>query len=274
MQSSTSAQEPKPVQKPDNWGAQARFGMFIVGSEAVPEAEWWAMAPQGVSIHAARVTARAPWAAWNSERSGVVPADDLIRGAQQFAAMQLDAVVSGHTSSSVLGGAGWDGALCAWLSGELKPGTRVSTNGLDCLAALSAASVTRPLLVLPPWFGDATLSAASAYLEAAGAPAAGYLRHDPGLDWRDVPYGEMYPRGLGFVQDVDALYDQIVAACPRGADGVLIAGTGLRCVAIIDALENALSRPVVAANQASLWHCLRLAGLKPEISGYGTLFSL
>jgi hypothetical protein len=29
----------------DNWGWQARFGMFIVGNEAVPESEWWAMLP-------------------------------------------------------------------------------------------------------------------------------------------------------------------------------------------------------------------------------------
>ena len=28
--------------------------LFIVGVEAVPEAEWWAMAPPGLSIHAAR----------------------------------------------------------------------------------------------------------------------------------------------------------------------------------------------------------------------------
>lgn len=56
----------------DNWGDRARFGMFIVGNEAVPEAEWWAMAPAGVSIHAARVTARAPWARWDSERREVV----------------------------------------------------------------------------------------------------------------------------------------------------------------------------------------------------------
>ena len=28
----------------DNWGWQARIGMFIVGNEAVPEAEMWAMA--------------------------------------------------------------------------------------------------------------------------------------------------------------------------------------------------------------------------------------
>ena len=48
----------------DNWGWRARIGMFIVASEAVPEAEWWAMTPAGVSVHAARVEARAPWATW------------------------------------------------------------------------------------------------------------------------------------------------------------------------------------------------------------------
>jgi len=260
--------------QPDNWGANARFGMFIVGSEAVPEAEWWAMMPDGVSVHAARVSARAPWVEWNAEKSAVVPSDDLARGAKQFATMRLDAVVTGHTSSSVLGGPGWDKALCDWLAGELKPGTHATTNGLDCLEALQVSGIRRPLLVLPPWFGDKTLAAATAYLEGSGLGLSAHLRHDPGPDWRDVPPGEMYPRGLGFAQDVEALYDQIKSACPAEADGVLIAGTGLRCVAIIDALEKALSRPVITANQASLWHCLRLAGLTPEIKGYGGLFSL
>ena len=91
----------------DNWGWRARVGMFIVGNEAVPEAEWWAMAPKGVSVHAARVTARAPWSRWNAERTSVALEDDLARGAKQFAAMKLSAVTIGHSSSSMMGGAGW-----------------------------------------------------------------------------------------------------------------------------------------------------------------------
>jgi len=55
---------------------------------------------------------------------------------------------------------------------------------------------------------------------------------------------------------------------------VLIAGTGFRCVAIIDALERDLGRPVITANQASLWHTLRLSGVRPQISGYGRLLEL
>ena len=96
--------------------------MFIVGNEAVPEAEWWAMLPPGVSVHAARITARAPWATWNADRTAVEPCDDLVRGARQFATMKLDAVVTGHSSSSVLGGAGWDDALCNWLAGRASAG--------------------------------------------------------------------------------------------------------------------------------------------------------
>ena len=51
-------------------------------------------------------------------------------------------------------------------------------------------------------------------------------------------------QGLGFEQEVEPLYAQIKAACPAGADGVLIAGTGFRCVAILEALEQDLKRPV------------------------------
>ena len=53
------------MHQPDNWGWKARIGMFIVSSEAVPEAEWWAMMPPGVSVHAARIKAPTPWAKWN-----------------------------------------------------------------------------------------------------------------------------------------------------------------------------------------------------------------
>ena len=128
-----------PVTAIDNWGWRARIGLFIVGNEAVPEAEWWAMAPPGVSVHAARVTARAPWARWREDRKAVEPEEDLLRGGRQFAAMRLQAVVVAHSSSSLLGGKGWDEATVASLSPVLGAGPVVTTNGLDTQAALRAS---------------------------------------------------------------------------------------------------------------------------------------
>ena len=259
---------------PDNWGWQARIGMFIVGNEAVPEAEWWAMAPPHVSVHAARVTASTPWATWRDGKAGVDLARDLEHGARQFAAMPLGAVVIGHSSSSILGGVGWDEAVVESLSSIIGGDTAVTTNGLDCLAALRMVGAKRPFLVLPPWFNDTVVEAALGYFGDLGVAPAAHLRYDPGPGWRDVPPGELYPRGMGFAQQVEPLHTQIKTACPRDADAVLIAGTGFRCVAILEALERDLDRPALSANQVSLWHCLRLAGVRAEVSGYGSLFKL
>ena len=258
----------------DNWGWRARVGMFIVSSEAVPEAEWWAMCPADVSVHAARVTASTPWAVWREGRAGVALEEDLARGARQFAAMRLSAVVLGHSSSSIAGGRGWDDATAQGLSEILGSGVAVTTNGLDCAAGLTACQVKRPFLVFPPWFGDDTLALGMDYFRDSGFDPPAYLRHDPGPGWRDVPPRDLYAHGMGFAQDVVALYAQVRAACPDTADGVLMVGTGLRCVGVIDALEQSLGRPVVSANQASLWRCLRLSGVRTPVPGYGTLLQL
>lgn len=253
----------------DNWGWQARIGLFIVASEAVPEAEWWAMAPPHVSVHAARVAAGSPWA--RVADGATLLADDLARGAAHFRSMRLDAVVLAHTTSSVVGGPGWDAAVVAALAEAIGPGPAVTTNGLDQQAALKALAIERPFLVLPPWFGEPQLDAGMAYFTQDGRKPAGAMRHDPGPGWRDLPPGRLYPEGLGFQQQIEPLYQQIRRACPPEADGVLIAGTGFRCVGIIDALERDLGRPVVTANQASLWRTLRLAGVAPSVQGYGRL---
>ena len=51
--------------QPDGWGWRARIGVLTPHGDIGPEAEFRAMAPEGVSIHAARVPlgAYAPGAA-------------------------------------------------------------------------------------------------------------------------------------------------------------------------------------------------------------------
>lgn len=257
----------------DNWGSRARFGLFIVGSEAVPEAEWWAMVPDDISVHAARVAAAAPWGRWSDDRADVDLVDDLAHGLRQLASMRLTAVVIAHSSSSFIGGKGWDEVVIKKLSAQLAPTVSVTTNGLDMLAALTAQRVTRPFLVMPAWFDDAAVRAGLDYFHAHEVEPAGHLRADPGPAWRHVPPRQMYPKGLGFEQVLDTLYAQILASCPDDADGVLIVGTGVRCVAILDGLEQQLGRPVISANQASLWRCLGFAGIAGGVGGYGSLLA-
>jgi maleate isomerase len=41
--------------QPDGLGFRARIGLLTPDDDAVPESEFWTMAPDGVSVHAARV---------------------------------------------------------------------------------------------------------------------------------------------------------------------------------------------------------------------------
>ena len=260
--------------RPDNWGDRARFGVFIVDAEAVPEAEWWAMAPPGVSIHVARITAKAPWAAWNADRSAVTLSEDLERGARQFARLAPDVVVVGHSSSSVLGGDGWDEAVARRLQQVIGGETQVTTNGQDCAAAMAALGAARPFVIIPPWFGDSFIESARRYLIGQGLTPAAMFRHIPEDRWRDVPPAELYSRYMHLAQNAGLLRDQVVSRCPDEADSILLLGTGLRCVGVIDDMEATTGRPIVTANQASRWRCLRLAGVDGSAPGYGRLFTL
>ena len=40
----------------------------------------------------------------------------------------------------------------------------------------------------------------------------------------------------------------------------------------VKALEEALARPVLTANQVAFWHALRLSGARAEIVDYGEIF--
>ncbi|MEX2519891.1 MAG: hypothetical protein WD969_11225 [Paracoccaceae bacterium] len=257
----------------DNWGGLARLGAFVVGSEVVPEAEWWAMAPAGVSIHVARVTAPTPWAQWRADRSGVDLAPDLERGAAQFKSMRLSAAAIAHSSSSVAGGPGWDEAVIARLKPLLHETTAVTTSGLDCERALRRCGVARPFIVFPPWFREEGMRAGIDYFAARGFLEPQPFRHAPERRWDNVRPEDLYKNFMHVQQRADLLFEQIAANCPTTADGVLIVGTGLRCVGILDALEARLGRPVISANQASLWRCLSLARVTTPIAGYGQLLS-
>lgn len=257
----------------DNWGELARIGMFIVGREVVPEAEWWAMAPAGVSIHAARVTAGSPWAPWTTDRTGVTLCEDLVRGCRDFVAIGVDVAVLGHSSSSLVGGPGWDEATITALGAALGPKVRPTTNGADVRAALAHLGVTRPFLVMPAWMSDSVLTAAGRYLDEYGTPASAIWRYRPPAPWDALPPDGLYPAGMATAQETEGLMAQVLEQCPAHADGILLAGTGFRCVGIIAELEARLGRPVVTANQASLWNALRLAGVTAKREGYGALLA-
>ncbi|MGE3288597.1 MAG: maleate cis-trans isomerase, partial [Pseudonocardia sp.] len=70
-----------------------------------------------------------------------------------------------------------------------------------------------------------------------------------------------------------ALLDIATAGDHPDAGALLLPDTALHTVAHVEALERALGKPVLTANQVSAWEGLRIAGHRDAHPGLGSLFA-
>ena len=57
------------------------------------------------------------------------------------------------------------------------------------------------------------------------------------------------------------------------AEAVFVGCTGQRLGHILDDMEAKLGKPVLSANQVTVWHALQLVGCEPVVPNRGSLFS-
>jgi maleate isomerase len=250
--------------QPDGAGWRARIGVLTPHADPVPESEFEAMAPSGLSIHGARVPLGLvgpdgridPQVGPDAARAFSQP-PYVDEAAALLAAAPLHAIVYAFTSSSYLLGADADAALKARLE-ERTAGIPVVTSTSAACLALRAIGAQRIALVHPPWFPAEFDRLGAAYFQSQGFQV---VHHGP-APLRDG-VGGVYPAQL---------YDWVRRSVPDSAKAVFIGGNGFRAVGAIAALEEDLGRPVLSANQAALWQALRVAGVRASAGPYGRLF--
>jgi maleate isomerase len=250
--------------QPDGWSWRARIGVLTPHADIGPESELRAMAPDGISIHAARVPlgVYAP-----GGKMDLTIADDPVSNfaepplvddaAELLAAAPLHAIVYGFTSSSYVRGAADDAAL----KNRLEARTRGIPVVIPCAAAvlaLAALGVTKLALISPPWFSVELSQKGAGYFQGAGFEV---VYNGPAAlpsDQRAIHPGQ--------------LYEWVRANTPRSAEAVFIGGNGCRAVGTVKALEQDLARPVLTANQVAFWQALRISGTRAPIVDYGQIF--
>src|ERR1700750_3302569 len=159
--------------QPGGWG-QTRIGVLTPHADVVPETEFNAFAPDGISIHAARVPfggyrpggTMDPTIADNPVRAFADPpaVDDA---AEMLAMAPLHAIVFGFTSSSYVRGAADDAALKSRLEAHTR-GIPVIITCAAAVTALAALSVRRVALISPPWFSAEMDQQGVSYFESQG----------------------------------------------------------------------------------------------------------
>jgi len=249
--------------QPDGWG-KIRIGVLTPHADIVPETEFNALAPDGISIHAARI----PFGGYRP--GGTMDptiADDPVRAiadppavddaAEMLAMAPLHAIVFGFTSSSYVRGAADDVALKSRLEGRTR-GIPVVIPCAAATSALAALSAKRVALISPPWFSVEMAQQGARYFQSQGV---------------EIVYSA--PAGLPSDQQAiqpEQLYDWVRSHVPKSAEAVFIGGNGFRAIGVIKALEDTLDRPVLTANQVAFWSALRQSGSQAPIVNYGRIF--
>ena len=252
--------------QPDGWAWRARIGVLTPHGDVGPECEFRAMAPEGVSVHAARVPLGAYVAGTHGAMDRVI-AHDAVRAfadpphvddaTELLAAAPLHAVAFAFTSSSYVRGAADDAALKARLEARTK-GIPVVVTCAAAVSALTALGVKRLALVSPPWFSAELDGQGAAYFRGQGFEVVQSGPAELPSDQRAIHPGQ--------------LYEWVRAHTPASAEAVFIGGNGFRAVGVIRALEEDLGRPVLTANQVAFWAALRVSGTRAPVVGYGRLF--
>jgi maleate isomerase len=251
--------------QPDGWGWRARIGVLTPHADIGPEAEFQAMAPDGISIHAARIPLGVYTPGGTMDQT---IAHDPVRAfaepplvddaAELLAAAPLHAIAYGFTSSSYVRGAAED----AELRTRLETRTRGIPVVIPCAAAvvaLIALGVKRLALIDPPWFSVELDQQGARYFQSQGFDVVHNSPAGLPSDQRAIHPGQ--------------LYEWVRTHVPKSAEAVFIGGNGLRAIGVIHALEEDLSRPILTANQVAFWHTIQLSGVRVPIVGYGQIFS-
>jgi maleate cis-trans isomerase len=119
--------------------------------------------------------------------------------------------------------------------------------------------------------GLTRVAVAATYREAVASYFAEFVSHG------GVEVLQLSSRGIITAAEVGTLGQRdvldLAAANDRpDAEAVLLPDTALHTVAWLDELEQRLGKPVLTANQVSVWEGLRIAGHTEPHAGLGALF--
>jgi maleate cis-trans isomerase len=239
------------------FGWRARIGVLLPPGNPTVEPELYRMVPDGVSLHFARLeappSAGPPGGAAGMEERSRAYREGLAGPAAALGQVRPAVVVLAHTASSYALGFGNEQPLIDRIAS--LGGAPALLAAHAALAALLHFGVKRLALGTP--YPESISRQGKAYWEAAGFQVVGYHRL---ADVADI-YAESEERAHLLGRRADA----------PDAEAVLLSGTGLPTVGMLETLERDLGKPVISSNQACLWRALRLAGVRDAIPGFGRL---
>lgn len=233
------------------YGWRGRIGLLVPSINTTMETEFWRIAPEGVSVHSARISGGRHGTP--EELRGMEEASK--QAARDVAMVEPNVIVYGCTSGSFFEGPQWNRRISDQLS-EIARAPTVTTAG--AMAACLMAGGHRKVDIVTPYV-EVTNERLKQFLKAHGVDVVKLGTFDM-LDMFD--HAKIQP---------EEIYRKVKEITTPDAEAVFVACTQLRALEVLDMLERDLGKPVYSAVQASAWQAYEAMGIDPQIMNCGSL---
>ncbi|WJI80969.1 MULTISPECIES: aspartate/glutamate racemase family protein [unclassified Mesorhizobium] len=162
----------------------------------------------------------------------------------------------------------------ACTSGSFFRGLEYAQHQVDVLsksAAVPATNTSMAFLAALDVLGAKKVDVVLPYAPEIGRWFASFLS-EVGVSVGTLWHMKPTESGSFFEMDCEAELAEFVASRPSSNDPILIPCTELSSLRRMELFERVSGRPVLAANQVTVWHALTLAGVTPNISDSGSFF--
>ncbi len=182
--------------------------------------------------------------------------DVLAAGARQLRELGVESAVWACTSGSFV--FGWNDA-------------RAQAEGVGEAAGVPASSTSFAFVNAVRHLGIRRVAIAASYPDDVTLRFVEFLR-DGGVEVVSMASRDIVTAAE--VGDLDApeVLDFVARNDHENAEAVVVPDTALHTASILEDLEERVGKPVLTANQVSVWEGLRLAGATGPHAGLGTLF--
>jgi maleate cis-trans isomerase len=233
------------------YGWRGRIGLLVPSINTTMETEFWKIAPEGVSVHSARIAGGRHGTP--EELRSMESASK--KAAEEVAMVEPDVVVYGCTSGSFFEGPEWNRKICDQLTAITKAPTVTTAGGM---AACLMANGHKKVDVVTPYV-ELTNERLKQFLKAHGIDVLKLGTFDM-LDMFD--HAKIQP---------EEIYRKVKDITTPDAEAVFDACTQLRALEVVDMLERDLGKPVYSAVQASDWQACEASGVDPKSDPCGSV---
>jgi maleate isomerase len=232
---------------------RAAIGLIVLATDHTIEHEFRRiLTMDGVAFYETRIRNAAeinPTTLAEMEKGMAAAAGMILPGSK------LDVVAYGCTSGTVVIG---EDKVFARIR-EARPDVACTTPITGAIAGFKALGARR-IALLTPYIEDVN-QMLRRFIEARdiAVPVMGSFNHENDNEVARISQDSI-KQAVRKLVSVDKI------------DAVFVSCTSMRVATIAEELEREVGMPVTSSNHAMAWHCLRLAGYREPVAGFGSLF--